>query len=673
MNFETAANSKLVADIGWTLLHSIWQIALVSAALLVMKSLLRNHSAKIRYALSVFALILSTVLPVVTFLQVRNQVDVKTSSNYFAIRAREQAERRPSNAAESLLISAGATSQDGHSTSGTGLVADLSRWLIVIAPDILPIAVFMWILGVAFFSLRLGGGFLQLRKYKIATATAADEYWQSAFSRISEMTGITQTVRLLRSANIKTPIAIGVLKPVIIIPASLFMQISPRELETIIAHELVHIRRYDPLVNIGQCIVEALLFYHPGIWWISSQIRREREFAADAAVLEVFEDSHVTYARALANLEEIRLKTNQQMPRYATAANGGNFMQRIQKILKIKTEASMANSAWTAGLAFLLTSAFLLAIFSFSSSELVNAQQRSGSKKLAIGFVSIPPLDRTVNPPKDSDATARLLIQELKEHKVPAIGFLQGGMISDGEKLFPVRANIARMWIDAGFELGLGGFKHIWLSKNPADDYIANIEKNEKVAKQLIGDAGLPPRYFSYPFLNTGKTVADKAKVEAWLASRGYTSVKYTIDNQEWMYSYAYDAARNDNDLNTMKGVRDAYLGYMNKMFDHYEAYSQDLFGRDIAQTMVLTPSRLITDTADEFFAMAAKRGYTFVAVDEAQGDPAYKTKEDFMGDAGISWFERWTMAKGQTLRKEPDVDRFVQKIWDERQATAKK
>ena len=135
------------------------------------------------------------------------------------------------------------------------------------------------------------------------------------------------------------------------------------------------------------------------------------------------------------------------------------------------------------------------------------------------------------------------------------------------------------------------------------------------------------------------------------------------------MYSYAYDMARNDNDVNTMREIREAYLAYILKMFDHYEAYSRELFGRDIPQTMVLTPSRLITDTADDFCAMAAKRGYSFITVDEAQGDPAYKTKEDFTGEAGISWFERWAMAKKLRLKDEPAVDAMVEKVWKARAA----
>lgn len=344
-------------------------------------------------------------------------------------------------------------------------------------------------------------------------------------------------------------------------------------------------------------------------------------------------------------------------------------MQRIQRILKIKTEANRASFAWTAGLAVLLTSAVVLAIFSFNSSSYVNAHSKSTGRKLAIGFVSIPPIDRTDNAPKDADATARLLIHALKKHKVPATGFLQGGMISDGEKFFPVRKEIARMWIDAGFEVGLGGFKHVSLYYTPVDDYIANLEKNETVAKKLLGDMGSPPRYFSYPYLNTGKSAEDKAKVEAWLSGRDYTSVKYTIDNQEWMYSFAYDIARNDDDVNTMKEIREAYLAYISKMFDHYEAYSREMFGRDIPQTMVLTPSRLIADTADEFFALTARRGYSYISVDEAQSDPAYKTAEHFVGSAGISWFERWAMAKKQPLRDEPAVDASIERTWNEKKA----
>ena len=671
MNLLT--ESGLITSLGWTLLHSLWQIALVAALLLIALGTLRRSSAHIRYIVCVAALALSTALPVITFVQISSRPARNSIVTDLSSRPNRYSEFESGKLVETNASAARDSSDGTRAASVRALPATVSAWLTRNVPNLAPVAVLLWLAGVVFFSLRLGGGFTHLRNYRTRGATEVDIEWQQTCARLCEAVGLAGAVKILRSDYVRTPIAIGIFKPAILIPAGLFLQISPRELETIIAHELIHIRRYDPLVNLIQCIIESIFFYHPAVWWISGQIRREREFAADSSVIAIFEDSHVTYARALANLEEIRLRTDGQLTRLATAANGGNFMQRIQRILKIKTEASTANSAWTAGVAILLTSAFFLAVFSFSSSDLVNAQNVTGGRKLAIGFVSIPPVDRTANAPKDSDATMRLLIQKLKEYKVPATGFLQGGMVSDGEKLFPVRANTARMWRDAGFETGLGGFKHLSLYRTPVDDYIANVEKNERVAKELLGDMALPPRYFSYPFLNAGKSIEDKAKVEAWLATRGYTSVKYTFDNQEWMYSFAYDMARNDNDVNTMKQIREAYIDYMGKMFEHYEAYSQEMFGRDIPQTMVLTPGRLITDTADEFFTMATKRGYTFITIDEAQGDPAYKTKENFTGEAGISWFERWTLAKGGKLRPEPEIDAEVQRIWTEKQPKAKK
>ena len=158
----------------------------------------------------------------------------------------------------------------------------------------------------------------------------------------------------------------------------------------------------------------------------------------------------------------------------------------------------------------------------------------------------------------------------------------------------------------------------------------------------------------------------DHNKFEAWLKEQNLTSVKYTIDNNEWMYSYAYDMARNDNDVNTMKEIRTEFIAYMSKMFDHYETYSSEMFGRDIAQTMVLTPSRLVADSSDEFFGMMQKRGYQFVSMDEALKDEAYQTPENFVGKSGISWFERWQLAKGKKLLDEPKVDADVLKIWND-------
>ncbi|MCY7375855.1 MAG: polysaccharide deacetylase family protein [Pyrinomonadaceae bacterium] len=530
-----------------------------------------------------------------------------------------------------------------------------------------------WILGVLISAFRLTGGIWQLRIYKTRQISEPNEDWQAKFADLCERLKIKQTVKLVQSKIVETPMVIGWLKPIVLVPASVFLWMNAGELETILAHELFHIRRRDYLVNFIQSFIEILFFYHPLAWWISANIRRERECACDDAVVKMPENSNIIYANALANLEEFRRSAKQTTsPVLVAAVNGGKLMKRIERIINKNKNAGTGkfqNSLWSASLVFGLISAFVFALFSAMQQSPVNAQSKlsdNKNRKMAVGFVSIPPVDRMENPPKDADATARLLIEKLKSNKVPAIGFVQGAMISDGEKLYPVRAEIDRTWRDAGFEIGIGGYKHIWFYDTPLADYIANAEKNEQITKKILAEKNLPLKYFSYPFLNTGRTTEDKNQFENWLNARGLKSVKYTFDNSEWLYSFAYDMARKDNDINTMKKIRAEYLDYMTKMTAHYEAYSQDLFGRDIAQTLVLTSSRLVADTADEFFGFLAKRDYKFVSMDEAQADEAYQTLENFTNvKAGISWFERWQMAQGKKLRDEPKVSESVERVWE--------
>src|SRR6202043_2235001 len=99
-------------------------------------------------------------------------------------------------------------------------------------------------------------------------------------------------------------------------------------LEALLLHELAHIRRHDYLVNILQSIGEALLFYHPAVWWVSGHIRAERELCCDDMAVSVSGDA-LTYSRALAQLESYR-------PVHLTAAvaaNGGSLPDRIARLL----------------------------------------------------------------------------------------------------------------------------------------------------------------------------------------------------------------------------------------------------------------------------------------------------------------------------------------------------
>lgn len=672
MILENLLNSQTVENLGWTLLHSLWQIAFVGFWLFLVLRVSAKSSANSRYLTSLFALALVLVLPVATFIWLSQKAsDAKHSlinpeaENATVYNERIQPQENFSSPKITKITNPG---ERDFFTSVGGLRSGLAENFAAATPVI----VGLWFLGIVFFTVRLFGGVWQLHVYKTRGNSLPSDDWQKRFAALGERLKIKQTVKLVQSKIVETPMVIGWLKPVVLIPASVLTGMNARELETILAHELVHVRRYDYAVNFAQSFVEIIFFYHPAAWWISAQIRRERECACDDAVVRILDDSSIIYANALANLEEFRQTAKQTTSPVLVAANGGKLMIRIQRIIQNKNAKTgfFQTSLWSASLVSALILALVFGLFLQATDSPVNAQMKlngNKDKKMAVGFVSIPPVDRMENPPKDADATMRLLIEKLKAHRVPAIGFVHGQMISDGEKMYPVRAEMVRTWRDAGLEIGIGGYKHIWFHNTPFDEYVANAEKNETITKKILAEKNIPLRYFSYPFLNNGKTAEDKNQFENWLDARGLRSVKYTFDNSEWVYSFAYDMARRDNDINTMKEIRAEYLGYMIKMLEHYEAYSQEMFGRDIAQTLVLTPSRLITDTADEFFGMLKARGYKFVSMDEAQADEAYQTKEAHVeSQSGISWFERWQMAQGKKLRDEPKVSQTVWRIWQE-------
>ena len=683
--FIEITNSQIVENIGWTLVNSVWQIAFIA---LVLRSALivgKNFSANARYLLAVAALLFAFVLPAATFVRLENssaenQSAAKTyAGNFGSIKTNARVAENRDFPLESKMQAADSANENTFFS--------FENWRESFGLNFasaLPFIVGLWIFGVAIFAARLCGGVFQLHRYKTRAVFAPEIEWQTRFSTLCERLKISQTVNFLQSSLIKTPVVVGWLKPVVLVPASVFLQMSASELETILAHELLHVRRKDNLINSLQSFAEILFFYHPCAWWISRIIRREREFACDAAVLETFGSQRTVYASALANLEEIRRTANQNLPSLISAATGGNLMRRIEKILQKNAESRRLNSKqtlWSAGLALALISAVLLTVFSAGTDATVNAQtnMKNGNKKIAVGFVSIPPLARIpniANLSKENETKMRALtakanmmslIAGLKRHKVPAIGFVQGAAISDGEKLSPEQADTVRLWRDVGFEVGIGGYKHIWFYDTPVEDYIANTEKNERITREILAEKNLPLRYFSYPYLNTGKTAGDRNQFENWLAGRGLKSVKYTIDNQEWMYSFAYDRALSNPDKDAANRIRGEFVDYMSKMFDHYEAYSAEMFGRDINQTMVLTTSRLVADSADELFGMIENRGYRFVSMDEAQADEAYQTPESFYGKSGISWFERWQLAQGEKLRVEPEVGKSVVDVWDNR------
>jgi hypothetical protein len=177
-------------------------------------------------------------------------------------------------------------------------------------------------------------------------------------TQLIERMAIRQAVRFTQSALVAAPSVVGHLRPIVLLPASAITGLTCAQLEMILAHELAHVRRHDYLVNAAQTIVESLLFFHPGVWWVSAQVRRERENCCDDIAVAVCGD-RATYARALFSLETLCGKSVAP----SVAATGGSLVTRIRRLIATpaNTEVTMRRSAaWLGGLLVVLAMSALV-------------------------------------------------------------------------------------------------------------------------------------------------------------------------------------------------------------------------------------------------------------------------------------------------------------------------
>jgi beta-lactamase regulating signal transducer with metallopeptidase domain len=215
----------------------------------------------------------------------------------------------------------------------------------------------LWALGVLLFSARLLYACRRVSILKRQGHPAAPSILAQV-SRLSQQMRIDRPVRVLVSTLADGPSVAGWIRPVILLPAATLLGLTPDQLESVLAHELAHIRRHDYLVNLIQMTIETLWFYHPAAWWISTRVRRERELCCDDLAVATCGDA-LCYARALAALERIRAE-QPLAPELALGARDGGLLFRIQRLLGITPR----ETHWSRIPAF---AAIILAITCFAS------------------------------------------------------------------------------------------------------------------------------------------------------------------------------------------------------------------------------------------------------------------------------------------------------------------
>lgn len=195
-----------------------------------------------------------------------------------------------------------------------------AAWILAWLPAV-------WACGVLLMALRLVWAAGCVRRIRLG----APRLDRRRFAHLAARLDVAiERIRFVETDRLGSPAAFGALAPVVAVPVGMLTQMPASAVEAILLHELAHVRRHDYLANLLQCVAEALLFYHPAVWWMSSVIRREREHCCDDLVLEATGGDAVTYAQALLTLEESRAGA---LLAPAATGGGGDLKGRIERML----------------------------------------------------------------------------------------------------------------------------------------------------------------------------------------------------------------------------------------------------------------------------------------------------------------------------------------------------
>ena len=336
MIFNFYPDDQVINALVWTIIHSIWQFTAIALIMAVLLRVFQKQASDKKYLIALGSLILSFFTGIVTFCYF-----------YFDTPGQDLA----------LLI--------GHQINSTPVFVDdksyLSSAIDWIDKYQTPVF-YTWVTGVIMFGFRfvLSAVYVEFLSKSSTPVYCQDTF--RAFRRVSNHYGVAQSISIGESKYVKSPMILGFIKPIILFPIGIINQLSTEEAEAILAHEIAHFVRKDIYINIIQNLMEALLYYHPAIWWISANIRLERESCCDDLAIRYMGDN-IHYARTLLKIQEMAHNTKSPVLALNFSKRESFFSNRIKRILNMAQTRNYLKEK-------IITSLVLIGVLMFITKEM---------------------------------------------------------------------------------------------------------------------------------------------------------------------------------------------------------------------------------------------------------------------------------------------------------------
>jgi HEAT repeat protein/beta-lactamase regulating signal transducer with metallopeptidase domain len=357
MNSIIALDPEFSASFVMTLAHFLWQGAAIGLVVFVIGIVLRRASSRLRYGTFLAALLAMALCPPVTYSLLEpadlesfaasmpsgqpnglGQPELSTASGPLAQTDPTDPTERPdpsdlpafapTNApGDDRLAAAPSPAETRHVEDALSSAPVATNWQIYA-----PYLILAYIAGVLLMLARLalglaGGGRLRNRADRIT-----DHAILNALNRHAKQLKLRAIPVVAYCQRVAVPTVVGVIRPMILLPASLATGMPPQQVELLLLHELAHIRRYDHLINIAQRLIEAALFFHPALWYVSHRIRVEREHCCDDLVIALGGEAHA-YAESLVAAAALAMGARLSPAALAATGKPSQLRRRIHRLL----------------------------------------------------------------------------------------------------------------------------------------------------------------------------------------------------------------------------------------------------------------------------------------------------------------------------------------------------
>ena len=297
----------------------------------------------------------------------------------------------------------------------------------------------------------------------------------------------------------------------------------------------------------------------------------------------------------------------------------------------------------------------VVTIFAFAVCSVAAAQERSVAITIDDGPV--------VNEMKDLGNFQRIaggLLSSLVAEKVPATIFINERQLNvQGQR--DGRAAVLTQWLDAGYDLANHTYSHPSANKVPVWQFQDDLVRGDVIMRSLLEERGRKMVWFRYPFLDSGTTPEVHQAIMDFLEQRHYLVAHVTVVYKDYSFAGVYTRLLRAGDAETAEKVKQAYLDQVDVGFEHAEKMSQEVFGHEIPQILLIHCNELNSVTLRDSIARMRKRGYSFVTLEDAAKDAAYQRPDTFAGSGG-SWLQRSAKAMGKQIPpgSEPRMPQWI-------------